>query len=217
MLNGPVDAAGYSPPALRASPASIGSCGAARLPPRPVGSMQDRWAPWSAKHTLVRCAPSETRRRARRGASPASICAAFCLVLAALHQRTLHMVYHGRMDRNRGARAPDGAQKAKNAGLDVTLTLMGEGDASAPSGAWRRARRRPRLAGFLRTRWPSPRVAPRPAADAWHRAWSLASAQAVGVPRFWPDGRGHHHDGHRLSGETPFMHLFAKGLSRRHR
>ena len=45
-------------------------------------------------------------------------------------ERTLHMVYHGRMDRNRGVLAlPMVHQKAKNAGLDVTLTLMGEGDA----------------------------------------------------------------------------------------
>ena len=94
-------------------------------------------------------------------------------------ERTLHMVYHGRMDRNRGVLAlPMVHQKAKNAGLDVTLTLMGEGDAL---GALKRMAKGSDDVHVL-GRLPQDEVAHRlgtshlgllPMPE--HRAWSLAS------------------------------------------
>ena len=130
-------------------------------------------------------------------------------------ERTLHMVYHGRMDRNRGVLAlPMVHQKAKNAGLDVTLTLMGEGDAL---GALRRMAKGSDDVHVL-GRLPQDEVAHRlgtshlgllPMPE--HRAWSLASP--LKRSEYLASGlmvAGIDHDGHRLSGETPFMHLFAK-------
>lgn len=130
-------------------------------------------------------------------------------------ERTLHMVYHGRMDRNRGVLAlPMVHQKAKNAGLDVTLTLMGEGDAL---GALKRMAKGSDDVHVL-GRLPQDEVAHRlgtshlgllPMPE--HRAWSLASP--LKRSEYLASGlmvAGIDHDGHRLSGETPFMHLFAK-------
>ena len=130
-------------------------------------------------------------------------------------ERTLHMVYHGRMDRNRGVLAlPMVHQKAKNAGLDVTLTLMGEGDAL---GALKRMAKGSDDVHVL-GRLPQDEVAHRlgtshlgllPMPE--HRAWSLASP--LKRSEYLASGlmvAGMDHDGHRLSGETPFMHLFAK-------
>ncbi len=130
-------------------------------------------------------------------------------------ERTLHMVYHGRMDRNRGVLAlPMVHQKAKNAGLEVTLTLMGEGDAL---GALKRMAKGSDDVHVL-GRLPQDEVAHRlgtshlgllPMPE--HRAWSLASP--LKRSEYLASGlmvAGMDHDGHRLSGETPFMHLFAK-------
>ena len=130
-------------------------------------------------------------------------------------ERTLHMVYHGRMDRNRGVLAlPMVHQKAKNAGLDVTLTLMGEGDAL---GALKRIAKGSDDVHVL-GRLPQDEVAHRlgtshlgllPMPE--HRAWSMASP--LKRSEYLASGlmvAGMDHDGHRLSGETPFMHLFAK-------
>ena len=130
-------------------------------------------------------------------------------------ERTLHMVYHGRMDRNRGVLAlPMVHQKAKNAGLDVTLTLMGEGDAL---GALKRMAKGSDDVHVL-GRLPQDEVTHRlgtshlgllPMPE--HRAWSLASP--LKRSEYLASGlmvAGIDHDGHRLSGETPFMHLFAK-------
>ncbi|MEC9161440.1 MAG: glycosyltransferase, partial [Candidatus Thermoplasmatota archaeon] len=130
-------------------------------------------------------------------------------------ERTLHMVYHGRMDRNRGVLAlPMVHQKAKNAGLDVTLTLMGEGDAL---GALKRMAKGSDDVHVL-GRLPQDEVAHRlgtshlgllPMPE--HRAWSLASP--LKRSEYLASGlmvAGIDHDGHRLSGESSFMHLFAK-------
>ena len=105
-------------------------------------------------------------------------------------------------------------QKAKNAGLDVTLTLMGEGDAL---GALKRMAKGSDDVHVL-GRLPQDEVAHRlgtshlgllPMPE--HRAWSLASP--LKRSEYLASGlmvAGMDHDGHRLSGETPFMHLFAK-------
>ena len=103
-------------------------------------------------------------------------------------------------------------QKAKNAGLDVTLTPWAKAMPSAPSSAWRRAATTSTcLAGFLRTRW---RIAS-------HLTPACCRCLSIGRGR-WPARSsdrntslglmvaGIDHDGRRLSGETPFMHLFAK-------
>ncbi|MGB2029986.1 MAG: glycosyltransferase family 4 protein [Candidatus Poseidoniaceae archaeon] len=130
-------------------------------------------------------------------------------------ERTLHLVYHGRLDRNRGVLVlPMLHQKAKNAGLDVTLTLIGEGDAL---GALKRMAKGSDDVHVL-GRLPQDEVAHRlgtshlgllPMPE--HRAWSLASP--LKRSEYLASGlmvAGIDHDGHRLSGETPFMHLFAK-------
>tara|TARA_B100000683_G_scaffold275495_1_gene326476 strand:+ start:25 stop:1329 length:1305 start_codon:yes stop_codon:yes gene_type:complete len=130
-------------------------------------------------------------------------------------ERTLHMVYHGRLDRNRGVLVlPMLHQKAKNAGLDVTLTLMGEGDAL---GALKRMATGSDDVHVL-GRLPQDEVAHRlgtshlgllPMPE--HRAWSLASP--LKRSEYLASGLivvGVDHEGHRLAGDVPFMHLFAK-------
>ena len=130
-------------------------------------------------------------------------------------ERTLHMVYHGRLDRNRGVLVlPMLHQKAKNAGLDVTLTLMGEGDAL---GALKRMATGSDDVHVL-GRLPQDEVAHRlgtshlgllPMPE--HRAWSLASP--LKRSEYLASGlmvAGMDHDGHRLSDAAAFMHLFAK-------
>ena len=130
-------------------------------------------------------------------------------------ERTLHMVYHGRLDRNRGVLAlPMVHQKAKNAGLDVTLTLMGEGDALSPLKRMAKGNDDVHVLGRL----PQDEVAHRlgtshlgllPMPE--HRAWSLASP--LKRSEYLASGlmvAGMDHGGHRLSGDAPFMHLFAK-------
>jgi glycosyltransferase involved in cell wall biosynthesis len=130
-------------------------------------------------------------------------------------ERTLHLVYHGRLDRNRGVLVlPMLHQKAKNAGLDVTLTLMGEGDAL---GALKRMAKGSDDVHVL-GRLPQDEVAHRlgtshlgllPMPE--HRAWSLASP--LKRSEYLASGLivvGMDHEGHRLAGDAPFMHLFAK-------
>ena len=130
-------------------------------------------------------------------------------------ERTLHLVYHGRLDRNRGVLVlPMLHQKAKNAGLDVTLTLMGEGDAL---GALKRMAKGSDDVNVL-GRLPQDEVAHRlgtshlgllPMPE--HRAWSLASP--LKRSEYLASGLivvGMDHEGHRLSENAPFMHLFAK-------
>ena len=130
-------------------------------------------------------------------------------------ERTLHMVYHGRMDRNRGVLAlPMVHQKAKNAGLDVTLTLMGEGDALGALKRMAKGSDDVHVLGRLAQDEVAHRLGtshlgllPMPE----HRAWSLASP--LKRSEYLASGlmiAGIDHDGHRLSGEAPFMHLFAK-------
>ena len=129
-------------------------------------------------------------------------------------ERTLHMVYHGRMDRNRGVLAlPMVHQKAKNAGLDVTLTLMGDGDALGALKRMAKGNDDVHVLGRL----PQDEVAHRlgtshlgllPMPE--HRAWSLASP--LKRSEYLASGlmvAGIDHDGHRLSGDPSFMHLFA--------
>ena len=130
-------------------------------------------------------------------------------------ERTLHLVYHGRLDRNRGVLAlPMVQQKAKNAGLGVTLTLMGEGDALGALSRMAKGSDDVHVLGRL----PQDKVAHRlgtshlgllPMPE--HRAWSLASP--LKRSEYLASGllvAGIDHDGHRLAGDAPFMHLFAK-------
>lgn len=130
-------------------------------------------------------------------------------------ERTLHLVYHGRLDRNRGVLVlPMLHQKAKNAGLDVTLTLMGEGDALGSLKRMAKGSDDVHVLGRL----PQDEVAHRlgtshlgllPMPE--HRAWSLASP--LKRSEYLASGLivvGVDHEGHRLAGDAPFMHLFAK-------
>ena len=130
-------------------------------------------------------------------------------------ERTLHLVYHGRLDRNRGVLVlPMLHQKAKNAGLDVTLTLMGEGDAIGPLNRMAKGNDDVHVLGRL----PQDEVAHRlgtshlgllPMPE--HRAWSLASP--LKRSEYLASGLivvGMDHEGHRLTPDAPFMHLFAK-------
>lgn len=130
-------------------------------------------------------------------------------------ERTLHLVYHGRLDRNRGVLVlPMLHQKAVNAGLEVTLTLIGEGDALPALTKMAKATDDIHVLGRL----PQDEVAHRlgtshlgllPMPE--HRAWSLASP--LKRSEYLASGMmviGLDHEGHRLPEDVPFMHLFAK-------
>ena len=130
-------------------------------------------------------------------------------------ERTLHLVYHGRLDRNRGVLLlPMLHQKAVNAGLEVTLTLIGERDALPALTKMAKATDDIHVLGRL----PQDEVAHRlgtshlgllPMPE--HRAWSLASP--LKRSEYLASGMmviGLDHEGHRLPEDVPFMHLFAK-------
>ena len=130
-------------------------------------------------------------------------------------ERTLHLVYHGRLDRNRGVLVlPMLHQKAVNAGLEVTLTLIGEGDALPALTKMAKATDDIHVLGRL----PQDELAHRlgtshlgllPMPE--HRAWSLASP--LKRSEYLASGMmviGLDHEGHRLPEDVPFMHLFAK-------
>ena len=148
------------------------------LPPRPAASMQDRWAPWSAKPMPVGCAPS---RNSTPNASWCSGRRRFAPLPARSErrstERTLHMVYHGRMDRNRGVLAlPMVLRPKRRTGRDPDPDGRGRCP-RRPQAHGEGQRRRPRA-------WPAPSgrggASPRhltlgllPMPE--HRAWSLAS------------------------------------------
>ncbi|GIS27493.1 MAG: hypothetical protein CM15mP128_2520 [Methanobacteriota archaeon] len=215
----PVDAGGPQPTGRRRLPCPhplVRGAAYGGLTRWADASMQDRSAPWSAKptHVSVRSSRNSTpsaskpsagvdlrdSRPDRSGAPPSD---------------TAHGVCHGRMDRNRVecSRFPWCTSQERRTGRDLD-----------PDGRWRCPRRpQAHMAKgnddvHVLGRLPSGRggasprhLTPRSAADAEeHRAWTLASPLGRSEYRFWPDGRGIDHDGHRLSGESSFMHLFAK-------